>query len=335
MIFKITLLVIAISLPIISFECYLRNFGRDADLIRRILKKRIYRVGEESLLGEANFTENFDFHHNGKLIYRQEVQTDEFGRRESYPKIKSEDLALFFGCSFVYGDALMQHQTLPYLFSKKTKIDSYNYAKVGFGPNHILRQIELLPLDKQIPFHYRKINPIYIFYDFHMARAVGSFSWISRHGGGQPAYKYISSRSDIMYLGTFAESRPLSTYFYYWLGNFHATWYFPDSILRNRAEEINLFCSLMNKSYELLKVKFGDRLQLMRIVAPTYFGEKIHVDFLKDVNACLLPKIRFMSFEIKGGLEKWSIDSQLETHPNEQFNQVMSDFLQEKILNTR
>ena len=84
--------------------------------------------------------------------------------------------ALFFGCSFTFGEGLMYSSTFPYLFeSLNPDYKSYNYGVSGFGPH----QIALL-LDNQINTINEETIPevkgfaLYTYIDNHLNRVYGS-----------------------------------------------------------------------------------------------------------------------------------------------------------------
>jgi len=83
--------------------------------------------------------------------------------------------AVFFGCSFTFGDGLMYSSTFPYLFEKlNPDYKSYNYGASGFSP----QQIALL-FDKQVNIINSETVPekkgfaLYTYINDHLNRVYG------------------------------------------------------------------------------------------------------------------------------------------------------------------
>jgi hypothetical protein len=326
---RVFLILMALVLAIGSVELYLRIFGKDRFDIKTSLSRQSQRPKELRLQLEKNKHEKFDFVHDGKLIYRQEVETDEWGRRKSYEPYFSKVLVLFFGCSYTYGSGLQQQETLPYQFSKATQIDSANYALPAYGPHGMLRQLELLPLQEQTPSSYSSVYATYVFYGFQWRRATGGAAWIAKMGGGHPFYKLDPVSKKVSYQGVFAEVQPVKMWLVRLFSQFHLMHYLPQLWGDEKVTEEDqlLFCGMVNKSGELLREKLGSRFKGLKIIHPLFEHDKSWSEFLSGAKKCFDSQVELIEFKIPGSREEWAIDSVLEDHPNAKFNELLSQFL--------
>ena len=92
---------------------------------------------------------------------------------------KSQNCALFFGCSFTFGEGLGDSVTLPFYFNKYAHEDYkiLNYGLPSYGPNHMLALIENR-VSKDIQGHNDKKIAIYSFIPEHIHRAAGFYWWV-------------------------------------------------------------------------------------------------------------------------------------------------------------
>ncbi len=323
--YKTFLILFGLLIPILGAETYLRLYGKDRfDLSHQLQIRKINKSTLRIAL-EPNSHKKFDFVHQGQLIYHQEVETDEWGRRKTYTKSDSPDLYLFFGCSYTFGTGLSQKQTLPYLFSIKSNRDSLNYAVPGFSPSGMMRQIDELPFEHQISKNYQTVNAFYLFYGFQWRRAMGSLSWIAKKGGGGPFYELDRDNKSLIDRGSFDDGRPYSSYLFYLLGHLHLVNYLPDyvPVLDSNYEKL-FFCAIMNNSYVKLNDKLNGRLQKLNIIFPHFDEDNKWFAFLENAKSCLDKKVEITDIRIKGTKVGWMIDPVLEDHPSEKYNEMLS-----------
>ncbi|MBY0384060.1 hypothetical protein K2X05_02785 [bacterium] len=326
--FYFLLIFASVIFAITLCEIYLRFFGEKRFDLAHQLSKRKNAKKTISLLFDSNLHTKHDFFHEGKLIFREEIETDEFGRRRSLPAILSKNLVLFFGCSYTFGTGLQQAETLPSIFSKKSGIDSFNYAMPGFSPSSMLKQITELSLEQQIPKHYESIYAYYLFYGFQWRRTLGSLTWIAKRGGVDPLYEYDAETRSLKNKGSFSTGRPFSTYLFYLMGHLHLTSYIPDySPVAGKDYEKNLFCSIMNASYRELNKKLRKSVKNLKVVFPQFDEDTKWALFLKEAKECLEKEVQVMYLRINGAKSDWMIDPILEDHPSVRLNEVVAEKL--------
>lgn len=107
---------------------------------------------------------------HGEEIYRVVYEIDERSRRITPVDFPEErhGTALFFGCSFTFGQGVGQDETLPAAFGRECPgLLPINYAAPGYGPQHMwlrLREegfIEGLPFDRGVVAYGVMDNHVY------------------------------------------------------------------------------------------------------------------------------------------------------------------------------
>lgn len=111
---------------------------------------------------------------------------------------KSENCALFFGCSFTFGQGLSDSSTLPFFLNQysEEKYKIFNYGFKGYGPHQMLSTVENRVTEDILGFNKEKIA-IYSFIPHHIHRAAGYSIW--DYDG--PKYEIIEDR--LIKVGTF------------------------------------------------------------------------------------------------------------------------------------
>lgn len=126
---------------------------------------------------------------NGKPFVQIPMHVDSFSRRitpfaDSTPLIRNQ-YALFLGCSFTYGDAVRDNETMPYYF-QKNNIDyqSYNYGFFGYSPRHALARFQHQNLVKEVP--QKDGFAVYVYIEDHINRSIPTAAWIGLYDGYFP-----------------------------------------------------------------------------------------------------------------------------------------------------
>jgi hypothetical protein len=128
---------------------------------------------------------------------------DRDGLRISAPKgqINGERSILFFGCSFTFGEAVEDEETLPYQLGRLLTYpySVYNFGFEGYGPNHMLAALEA-----GLATNIVASPPEFVFYQAipdHVKRIVGGHPWI-KYG---PIY-HLSASGSVTLVGHFDDS---------------------------------------------------------------------------------------------------------------------------------
>ncbi len=138
--------------------------------------------------------------------------TEGSGWRTVPGSVESGDALIFAGCSFTFGSGVGDDSTLPALVAELSGQNRViNLGVAGYGPQHLLRLLELGRLDRYLDAT-RPAILIYTLIDQHFARAVGSMQ-AQLWGRSFPCYVLNGSR-ELHHLGTFEEAQPTRTRWY-------------------------------------------------------------------------------------------------------------------------
>jgi hypothetical protein len=135
---------------------------------------------------------------DGSIVYDVTYSIDERGLRKTLPE--NNNGVLFFGDSITFGEGVNDEDTLPQLFSAASGSCALNFAVSGYGPHHMLREME-----SGRPETLGVNNPRAIVYivmpEYVISRAAGLAPWDQRG----PRYETING--EVKYLGRFDETR--------------------------------------------------------------------------------------------------------------------------------
>lgn len=118
-----------------------------------------------------------------------------FEEKEQY-----ERSIVFFGCSFTFGEAVNDNETLPYYVGEKTgwKYYIYNFGFEGYGAHQMLAALRHGIVSNTVRF-----SPKYVIYQGlvdHIDRAVRGHSWI-KYGP-----KYLLNKGELIDAGQFDDT---------------------------------------------------------------------------------------------------------------------------------
>ncbi len=120
--------------------------------------------------------------------------------------------AFFFGDSFCFGLGVSDSETLPAQFQlRRPEFQTHNFGIGGYGPQHMLKQLELGYVQDVAAPGSRGIA-VYVWLPSHVRRVIGSALPISKWARNFPAYE-LSPGGELNHVGTFATARPVQTWF--------------------------------------------------------------------------------------------------------------------------
>ncbi len=122
--------------------------------------------------------------------------------------------ALFFGCSFAFGEGLQDNETFGYYFQLLSdSVNAYNFAYSGYGTNHMLARLEFQFLPEQV--REKDGSAYYIFIWDHMYRAIGTMARYTDWLYNAPYYKLEDGK--LVRKKMFKSGRVLISSVYEWL----------------------------------------------------------------------------------------------------------------------
>lgn len=250
-------------------------------------------------------------------IFNVSFKTDKYSRRLTPNPFKGADkYALFFGCSFTFGDGLNDNQTLPYFFQSFNKqFRSYNYGFNTYTTTHMLAHL------KRTGF-YREINEkngvaFYIFYNGHIERNIPSMSWGRSWEGNYLVYQ----KNSIKKTGIIKDEEPIK----YWAFKTAKEIAFLNLFqinypLKLRDENLEKTADIIEDAYHIYKKKFGNKNFIVLVypgsTLPLLIKQRLKTLNISIIDYADLFTLQQSEFWIKG-----------DGHPNEKANQRVAEVL--------
>jgi hypothetical protein len=194
---------------------------------------------------------------NGKQLWDVQYGTDDFGRRISTTVASSAPnrFAIFFGCSFLFGEGSNDDQTIPSQFAKVLpEYRSYNYGVPGYGPQQMLAILE----SERLPTEVKEKHGVgfYLYLpEVHESRAVGEMDIVNGFGADFPFY-YLNRNGDVVRNGQFNNGRKLTNTIYSILGKSRTRQYFGLNFPRRQTAHYQLTAAIIERSSQLFKQQF-------------------------------------------------------------------------------
>jgi hypothetical protein len=195
---------------------------------------------------------------DGKVVYDVEYAIDAQRRRITPldgPPQRTR-FALFFGCSFTFGEGVGARETLPFRVGElAAHYMPYNYGFQGYGPEQLLARFESSDLRSEVPQHEGVL--VYSFIDSHVSRAIGSMTVYSGWASAAPYYELDAAGQPVRH-GNLTTGRPVTSLFYSLLGRSQALKYFRVELPPYVSDRhIELTARMLARSAALFREAFG------------------------------------------------------------------------------
>ena len=193
----------------------------------------------------------------GKVIYHATASTDAFGRRLT-PVDHVEQrhrFLLFFGCSMTFGLGVNDDETMPfYVGQYATHYRPYNYGVSGYGPNHLLAQLQHRDLTKEI--QETEGIAVYTFIDHHIPRVIGTM-WLYNLWERHAPFYTLEAHDRLVHRGDFTSGRPLLSFLYWVLGKSQILQYYNINFpVRIREEHVRLTARIIAEARTAFQQQF-------------------------------------------------------------------------------
>jgi hypothetical protein len=261
-----------------------------------------------------------------EIVYRALYTIDANGARSTPEGPAGDSTYLFMGDSVIFGQGLVDNQTLPAQFADQNdrRVRSINLGVPGYGPNHLVRAFEAGLLDRYASQSVKAVVTWVI--PAHLARVSGDGSWL----GSSP--RYGLENGVLHYTGSFNDYRllhPLAGVKYLLGQQFP----FIDAIgMRRRQEEqADLFVALLRRLKELAHDRLGASLIVIyswpdETSKPGYsvseFNQPILVAILDRVRKRGISMVSVNKLMI--GLDASQISIPHDGHPTAYINQLVA-----------
>jgi hypothetical protein len=195
--------------------------------------------------------------YDNKQLWDVHYSSDEFGRRTTTHLSESEpkQFAVFFGCSYLFGEGSNDDETIPSQFSKAApQFRSYNYGVPGYGTQQMLAIIESGKLKQEI--REEQGIGVYLYLpEIHESRVIGEMEIVNSFGANFPYY-FLDKEKNLQRNGQFSSGRKLTNSIYSVLGKSRTRQYFGLNFPRRQEAHYQLATALMVHSAKLFKEQF-------------------------------------------------------------------------------
>lgn len=208
-----------------------------------------------------------------RQVWDARYSTDRFGRRTtSLPVNGQPDMcAVFFGCSFLFGEGSNDDQTIPSAFAAAApEYRAYNYGVPGYGTQHMLAILESDRLPQEIT-EPRGLGIYLYLEDVHEGRVVGDMDIVNGFGADFPYYR-LNSDQTVTRQGTFATGRPVTHWLYSVLGSSQTRAWLGLNFPRRSAAHFALTAAVVKNARDLFLSQFPDS----RFVVAVYPKPGLH-----------------------------------------------------------
>ena len=192
----------------------------------------------------------------GRPVYDVQYTVDSFGRRVTpVSNAGARDrFALFFGCSYTYGEGLQDDQTLAHDVAEiATRYRPYNYAFHGGGPFEALARMENLDFKTEVT--EKSGVGFYLFIDDHVRRVINS----SRIASWHSSEIHYTQTGDGTFVrdGSFADARPWQTWLYRFVFNQRVLRYLGIELpLKTTSQHLDLTAAVLGEVAKRFKEHF-------------------------------------------------------------------------------
>jgi hypothetical protein len=203
-----------------------------------------------------------------RLLYDVSYTVDAEGRRVTPMADPDQRSAyiLFFGDSFTFGEGVNDAETMPAVVAQLAPhYKSYNYGAGGYGPQHMLAQLQRAEMKTEVGEDDGIL--VYTFIFEHIGRAIGAMRIHAQRGDVMPYY-YIDRQNNLVRQGDFASGRPLVSVLYTAAGASQTLRFFNiDLPPRLRAQDLEITARLLEESRDIYRQKFGSD-QFLVVIYP-------------------------------------------------------------------
>jgi hypothetical protein len=206
-----------------------------------------------------------------KLLWETSYSTDSHGRRTTVNKpqtdasnIDPRPFAIFFGCSYLFGEGSLDSETIPSRFAAYSpKFETYNYGVPGYGTQHMLAIIE--NSEFQHEFAGRAGLGFYLYLeDIHEARVIGDMDIVTSFGANFPCYLQ-DGENQVERHGTFTTGLPIRQALFQVLAASQTRKYFGLNFPKRKEADYRLTASIIATARDKFEKSFpGSKFIVIR-----------------------------------------------------------------------
>ena len=195
---------------------------------------------------------------NKKVLFNVNFKTDTNSLRITPidTSIYRTKFALFFGCSYTFGDGLESNQTIPFLFQAiKKEFRPYNFGYSAYSPSQMLAKLQENKINKIIK--EKEGLAFFIFIPDHIRRVVDGTSSYTFVGGQTPLF--LEENGKLVRKGLIKDAGIVKTLFYKSILGSNILKYFQIAYpIRRTEKHFKLTAQILTESSDLYKKQFNN-----------------------------------------------------------------------------
>ncbi len=192
------------------------------------------------------------------VVWDVRYTTDELGRRTStHPnETVPSNYAVFFGCSFLFGEGANDNETIPSQFAAAApQYRAYNYGVPGYGTQHMLAKLESGTIRDEVPEREGVVFYLYL-EDVHEPRVIGDMQLTNSFAQYFPYYEF-NVGGELQRFGSFTTGRPVITNLYHLLGRSQFVGYMGLNFPKPSPRHHELMAAIIDRSRQFCREQLG------------------------------------------------------------------------------
>jgi hypothetical protein len=215
-----------------------------------------------------------------RVVYDQHYHLDAHGLRE-LPATKpgAARFFVFIGCSYTLGEGVKDSETFANrIVAGSNPAAGFNLGMGAYGPQEMLVLLEQGPKDFRLSgIRGSDGTAIYTFIDDHIARLLGSVSFVRRFSVPRGSEQFALEGGRLVNKGRFDTARRWTNILYQLLGYSATFAYFRQELPRFGPYHARLLAKVVADMRDILRKQYG----VGRFVFSVYPGERIYISRLR------------------------------------------------------
>lgn len=195
---------------------------------------------------------------DANTVWDVRYTTDEFGRRRTTHAegSKPSKFAVFFGCSFLFGEGTNDNETIPSLFAGAApEFHAYNYGVPGYGTQQMLAKLESGTILNEVIEQSGIVIYVYL-EDVHEPRVIGDMQLTNSFAAYFPYYDF-NANGELQRFENFKTGRPVLSSVYGLLGHSQFIKYMGMNFPKPNERDFRIVVGIIEKSRQLCQQQLG------------------------------------------------------------------------------
>ena len=253
-----------------------------------------------------------------KTVWDVHYSNDQLGRRTTivHDPTQVSDYAVFFGCSFLFGEGSNDDQTIPSCFAAALpNYRAYNYGVPGYGTQQMLAKLQTDTIADEIVEDSGIVIYLYL-ENVHEPRVVGGMQVTNSFAWNYPYYDFDDD-GRVRRFGNFSSGRPLLSKVYWLLGRSQFVRMLGMNFPRPSEDHYRLTAAIIEESKKLCEAQ----LHCEQFLVAAYPRPAAHRRLLGYLDAA---NIQYLDYSDLFDPDRAEMSYSGDGHPTPHANQVFA-----------